>query len=46
MGTLNSGPRKAFESIFLQHLTRKLPSIAIQSFAIGEGLQVPNSDSR
>ena len=37
-GSINAGPRRAFESIFLQYLTRKLPSIAIQAFNIGEGV--------
>lgn len=29
-GIFNRGPQKSFESIFLQYMTRKLPSIAIQ----------------
>ena len=30
VGSMNRGPQDLFESIFLQHMTRKLPSIAIQ----------------
>lgn len=37
LGSINSSPRRAFESVFLQYLTRKLPSIAVQAFGIGEG---------
>ena len=36
--TFNQGPRKQFESVLLQCLTRKLPSIAIQTHVVDAGL--------
>ena len=38
-GYLNDGPQKAFESVFLQYMTKKLPSIAIQCFNAHRGFQ-------
>ena len=36
-GSFNRGPQKIFESVFLQYMTRKLPSIAIQCLEPGQG---------
>ena len=39
VGAINRGPQDLFESIFLQHMTRKLPSIAIQCLSTtGNGI--------
>ena len=38
-GHINGGPQKAFESVFLQYMTKKLPSIAIQCFNANRGFQ-------
>jgi hypothetical protein len=38
-GHINGGPQKAFESVFMQYMTKKLPSIAIQCFHANSGFQ-------
>ena len=38
-GHVNGGPKNAFESVFLQYMTKKLPSIAIQCFKPDLGFQ-------
>ena len=38
-GHLNDGPQNAFESVFMQYMTKKLPSIAIQCGYANRGFQ-------